>query len=293
MPKTIVTIKEPGLYTSIQDNGRTGHQHQGIPFGGVMDKESYHIANQLVDNPIDTPVLEMTLKGAIIEFDKSCQIAITGANMQPSLNNEPVGSYTTLNVQAKDILRFGQAKQGCRTYVAIRGEWKAKKWLGSFSAISQMKDHKNIPCALQAADSFSVEVFPFTEQRTYPIQKISLFSNCYVIRVISGPEFHLFHSDTLLNFFDRTFTVSTDSNRMGYRLEEKLEAYSNAVEKISSGIIPGTVQITHDGQPIILMADTQTTGGYPRLVNVIHEDIGFAAQMKPGDEVRFMLVNPE
>lgn len=292
MPKMKVTIIEPGLYTSIQDNGRTGHQHQGVPFGGAMDKESYQIANTLVDNPLDTPVLEMTLQGAEIEFDEACQVAITGADMEPSLNGKTVASYTTLNLQAKDTLRFGRAKQGCRTYLSIRGEWQAKKWLGSFSAISQMKDHKDIPCAFHARDSFSVEVFDSIDQRIYPIQNRSVFSNCYVIRVISGPEFHLFNVDTLSHFFDRTFTVSPDSNRMGYRLIEQLEGYSSTVEEISSGIITGTIQITHSGSPMILMADAQTTGGYPRLLNMIHEDISFAAQMKPGDEVKFMLVNP-
>lgn len=293
MSKLKVTIKNPGLYTSIQDNGRLGHQHRGVPFGGVMDKESYRIANTLVDNPLNAPVLEMTLQGAEIHFDEACQVAITGADMSASLNGEKVPLYTTLNIKGKDRLEFGRAAQGCRTYLAIRGEWHATQWLGSYSALSQMKEHDIIPTAFHANESFSVEVFDFIDQRIYPIQKRSVFSNCYVIRVVSGPEFHLFNADTLANFFDRTFTVSPDSNRMGYRLKEKLEGYTHAMEEISSGIVPGTMQITHDGQPIILMADAQTTGGYPRLLNIVQEDIGYAAQMKPGDEVRFMLVNPE
>ncbi len=282
---------KPGLFTSIQDLGRIGHQDAGIPFGGAMDKEAHKIANELVDNPHHTPTLEITQIGPDLVFEGTGQIAITGAEMIAELNGKLVQMYQTLDIKSGDHLIFHHTDLGCRTYMAVRGEWLSQKWLGSFSAVANLMNIEGVPKILKAGTEIQVKTTNFIEQRTYPLHLRPVYSSCYIIRVVTGPEFEQFKIENIQSFFQTIFIVSPDSNRMGYRLEGKIEDYEPAGEEISSGIVEGTVQITNSGQPIILTADAQTTGGYPRIVNVVSDDLSIVSQMKSGDEVKFMLVS--
>lgn len=286
-----VKIIKPGLFTSIQDLGRIGNQDAGIPFGGAMDIEAHKIANELVDNPHDNPTLEMTQIGPELAFEGNGQIAITGAEMKVELNGRPVALYETLDIKSGDHLVFHQTTLGCRTYLAIKGDWLAEKWLNSYSVVANLMNIKGVPKSLKSGNEFEVTITSFIPQRVYPLHLRPVYSSCYIIRVVTGPEFEQFKIEDIQSFFESIYLVSSDSNRMGYRLDGKIENYSPATEEISSGIVPGTVQITNSGQPIILTADAQTTGGYPRIVNVVNEDLSIVAQMKAGDEVKFMLVS--
>ncbi|HEY9117076.1 MAG TPA: hypothetical protein VIN11_04570, partial [Roseivirga sp.] len=165
------------------------------------------------------------------------------------------------------------------------------KWLNSYSAVANLMNIQGVPKILKSGSEFEVGITSFIPKRVYPLHLRPIYSSCYIIRVVTGPEFEQFKIEDIQSFFESIFNVSSDSNRMGYRLDGKIENYTPSAEEISSGIVPGTVQITSSGQPIILTADAQTTGGYPRIVNVVSEDLSIVAQMKAGDEVKFMLVS--
>jgi antagonist of KipI len=279
--------------TLIQDAGRHGTQKYGVPVGGALDKMAHQTANWLVGNPLNTPVLEITMMGPKIEIEGDCQIAITGANISPMINNLSVPRNETLDVNNQSIISFGKLVQGCRAYLAIGGQWKINKWLGSGSA-AIFSGKELVPGGmLQKNQQIGIETHPFISKKT-----VADFENNYplgeaIIRVLPGPEFHHFPREMIGQFFSTPFKISSDSNRMGYRLEQKLHLYQPKGEMISSGTIPGTIQITSSGQPIILLADAQTIGGYPRIANVISADMDNLAQLKPADQIRFQLVTLE
>ncbi len=294
MPEFLkVKCLKTGLYTSIQDEGRFGVQDQGIPISGALDKSSMRIANALVGNFPNAPVLEMTLFGPTFEFEGKGQIAITGANMKTTLNGNPIENYMTLNIESGDLLQFHNTDFGCRTYMSIGGQWQVQNWSNSFSALPSLMEEPGLPARLVDDFSFTVAINQPQELISYPERNRPLFSECYVIRVVTGPEFDQFEIEVIQDFFDRIFVIHGDSNRMGYRLKGNLQDYVPFGEEISSGIVIGTVQISNAGKPIILMADAQTTGGYPRIANVVSDDLEIVAQLKPGDELKFMLVSLE
>lgn len=294
MPDQIKIIcQKSGLYTSIQDEGRFGVQDQGIPFSGALDKTSMHIANKLVGNPIDTPVLEMTMFGPSLLFEGSGQVSITGADMKAELNGEAVEIYTTINIESGDLLTFHDTNFGCRAYLGIGGQWQTQKWLNSFSAVPSLLKAKGLNSRVEDGFEFVVDTHDAVSITSYPLQQRPIYSECYIVRVVTGPEFDQFDIGVIQDFFNKVFMVDADSNRMGYRLKGSLENYTPRGEEISSGVATGTIQISNAGSPIILMADAQTTGGYPRICNVVLDDLDIVAQMKPGDELKFMLVSLE
>jgi len=251
------------------------------------------MANSLVGNPPTSPVLEMTMFGPTISFQGKGQIALTGANMKATLNDNSIENYSTIDVNSGDILALHDTVYGCRTYLAIGGVWQTERWLNSYSALPSLMQSDALPSKISDGSNFEVitrEAFP---PESIPLHQRPIYAECYIIRVVTGPEFHQFEIDVIQAFFEQIFIVDADSNRMGYRLKGRLEAYQPIGEEISSGITIGTVQLNNGGSPIILMADAQTTGGYPRIANVVQEDLEIVAQMKPGDELKFMLVSLE
>lgn len=285
-----ITIIKSGLQTTIQDHGRSGYQSFGVPVGGAMDQEAMDIANELVDNKIGTPVLEMTIIGAKIAFSSPTQIAITGANLSPKINKQTVNLYETINVEKGDILSFGRCQKGCRTYLAIRGEWQVQQWLNSCSTASTNAEDLTPDSVIKNDSKLIINKLISISKKVYPIQQRPDYSIPLHIRVLSGPEFEQFSRRTIADFFGRLHQITPNSNRMGYRLKEPLIEFEQQQELISSGVVPGTIQVTNSGYPIILMRDAQTTGGYYRFLNVIEADLNVLAQAKPGDEVRFVLV---
>jgi len=283
-------FKKAGLYTSIQDSGRPGVQHMGIPIGGAMDMEAMQDANELVGNPKYSPVIEITLQGPEIQIEGEGQIAFAGAYFKGEINGRSLPFYQTINVKNGDKINISGAIYGSRSYLAARGLMEEKEWLGSSSAVS----HYLEPYGLEShfADgrivSFNSDL-PVAKRKKVR-SKHPIHSECAILRTVTGPEFGQFPIEFIQTFYDTVFTVSGDCNRMGYRLNEKVQDYSNIKEMTSSGIIPGTIQISNDGSPIVLMRDAQTTGGYPRIANVISEDIDLLAQMRQGHELKFMLI---
>lgn len=285
-------FQKPGLLTTIQDFGRKGYRHLGIPVNGVMDKAAASTANWLVGNKAHAPVLEITLIGPVIEVSGYGQMALTGADLSATISGEPLPMYETVDLMDGDIIRFGRPVAGCRAYLAIGGEWDIKNWLGSFS-VSAISPNELTPDSLIAKDSM-LKIAPgedLDKQMVPPDERPDL-SQLEIIRVLPGPEFSQLSNISVASLFSQHFTISNDSNRMGYRLEEFVFGFQPHREVISSGIIPGTIQLTNSGTPIILLADAQTSGGYFRALNVIMQDLDKLAQMRPGQQVRFVLQNP-
>lgn len=290
---TTFHFQKAGLQTLIQDKGRIGYQSYGVPVSGVMDKKAAALANELVENTPDTPVLEITLLGPTIKIAGYCQIAITGADLSPKVNQQSIPLYETINIEDGDTLSFGGAKNGCRTYLAIRGKWQIKKWLDSYSALPYSGGTATPDSLIQKGTNLQIEPLPTISIKNVPEDTQPDFPKTVRIRVLPGPEFEEFSNHTIAYFFSRGYQLTNDSNRMGYRLDGTLIDFKPKREVISSGIMPGTIQITSAGQPVILMMDAQTVGGYYRIANVVAADLDKLAQLKPGDEVWFSLIRLE
>lgn len=290
---TTFHFQKAGIQTLIQDQGRIGYQSYGVPISGVLDKKAAKLANELVGNPTNSPILEMALLGPTIKIVGACQIAITGADLSPKVNKQPIPLYETITIKDGAILTFGGAKTGCRAYLAIRGNWQIDKWLDSYSALPYSGAAATPDSLIQKGTKLQIETTGIIPSKRLPKSAQPNFSNSVRIRVLPGPEFDEFSNYTIAYFFSRGYRLTNDANRMGYRLDANLIDFKPKREVISSGIIPGTIQITSAGQPVILMADAQTVGGYYRIANVISEDLDKLAQLKPGDEVWFSLVRLE
>ena len=282
-----VKCLKAGMQTTLQDKGRLGYQNKGIPLSGALDQYAYRYANVLVNNKLDEPVYEITLIGPRLEFDSDCKIAITGGNLSPMINKDPIPMYQSLLVKAGDVLSFGKPISGCRSYIAIGGSWQTPKWLGSVSPLLYV-DQTSQPGYIQTDDIVTIDISQRKDLRINVTQEINYSTD--ILEMHPGPEFNLFNREGIAQLFSTYFTIAQDSNRMGYKLIGPNISSISRNELISTGIIPGTVQITANGTPIILMNDAQTIGGYPRIgvINSISRDI--LAQKKPGDQIRFVFM---
>lgn len=286
-------FKKPGLQTTIQDQGRTGYAAFGVPVSGVMDKKAAKLANWLVGNPLDSPVLEITFMGPHIEIEGGAQLAITGANISPTLDGRQLPLNETISIEHHGLLTFGRLVNGCRTYLAVHGHWQLEKWMGSYSAMAIGGRGTTPQSVIQKGSKIHIHPSSFINKRKLSLEDIPLFPSDPTIRVTSGPEFTRLSREEIARLFGTTYHISRDSNRMGYRLEGSKISENQEREIISSGIVPGTIQLTKSGQPVILMADAQTTGGYYRVANVITPDMDILGQLKPGDSLRFEWVSFE
>lgn len=294
-------ILVPGPLTTVQDQGRRGYMSYGIGRSGVMDQESYEIANLLVGNRKQEAVLEATLFGPTIEFVEETIFAITGADMAPCLDQMPISMYEPVIAKKGQVLSLQFAKTGCRAYVAFAGGIDVPVVMGSRST--------NLKCrlgglegrALQKGDVLAVSAAK--KRRTFRdslrlrrLQKESIMARNYrkpvdlseqSVRVILGPQDEYFTEQGKNCFFSKPYVVSAESDRMGYRLEgEPIESF-HGTDIVSDGITFGSIQVPSSGKPIILMADHQTTGGYAKIGTVYSKDLQIVAQAKPGDQLHF------
>ncbi|SMG14859.1 antagonist of KipI [Marivirga sericea] len=285
-----LTFLKAGLQTTLQDNGRKGYQQLGIPKGGALDQSSASMANHIVGNESDEPLLEITMAGPEILFDSDAIIAVTGAHFDVYSDNVLIENDKVHYLESGTMIRFDKLNAGCRAYLAVAGNWKVKKWKDSVSPLLQVAEATpnsviKKGTKININSSYLNHTNLWDKKIPYPA-----LSNKVRLRVLVGPEFHSISRLAIANFFGKGHKVSNDANRMGYRLSSQLEKATEIKELISSGIIPGTVQLTGSGQPIILLNDAQTTGGYPRIANIIDEDLDQLAQLKPGDEIWFSLI---
>ncbi|MED1782294.1 biotin-dependent carboxyltransferase family protein [Brevibacillus fortis] len=304
-----IEVVSPGLCTTVQDMGRYGYQQHGVNVGGAMDTPAVQIANMLVGNQRDAAVLELTIKGPTLLFQKDMLIAICGGDFSPTINKKLVKSNRAVWVRRGTILQFSHAKQGCRAYLSVAGGWDVPIVMGSRSTNLRAGFGGLAGRMLQAGDrlghnpqsSFSLYLAKQLEQKardhafSYTDWFIpsSYFAHSQErgVRVIRGDQFDDFTAESRQSFFEQAFQVSPQSDRMGYRLKGPTLALTSSLELISSAVTTGTIQVPPDGQPIILMADRQTIGGYPKIGYVATVDLPIIAQLRPGETIRFQEIS--
>ncbi len=295
MNKSAIIIEEAGLLSTLQDMGRYGYQRFGMPVSGAMDQLSMQLANILVGNHPGAACIEATLTGPSIRFTAAAYIAVCGADMQPQINAKPAGNNRLISVKAGDLLSFGSLRSGCRAYIAFSGGVAVKPVMGSQSTYlaAGIGGHKGR--ALKQGDELELGEAPKRPvQKKIPKPLLVEYNPDKPIRILPGPEIHRFGFDSIRNLLTNSYMVSTQSNRMGYRLQgEPLITTDEKADIISSGIPMGTLQVPANGQPILLMADRQTTGGYPRIALLASVDLTHAAQLKPGDQLNFSEIKLE
>ena len=303
-------IIRPGLLSTVQDLGRTGYQKDGVVVGGAMDATALRVANLLVGNAESLAGLEITLLGPRIRFETEQLIALTGAHLSPTLNGQPVGLNRPVWVAAGTELAFGAPVAGSRAYLAVAGGLAVTPVLGSRATYLRAGFGGLHGRALQAGDQLPVaELSPtgrkltaalaargssaaWAEARWTPGPGLCpLPRRSPVIRAVRGPEYEQFSPESQWTFWEQPFLVSTEADRMGYRLRGPELRRETNTELLSSAVTFGTVQVPPGGQAIVLMADRQTTGGYPRLAQVITADLSALAQAAPGQTLRFQEVS--
>lgn len=290
----MLKVLKNGIHTSIQDGGRIGFRNFGIPKSGAMDLHSFRLANSLVNNDKNTSCLECLLKGGIYEFTQTAVIAITGADMGASLNNKDCPMNKSLTIQEGDVLKLGYAKSGKCSYIAIQGKPDIPLIFGSTSTYTLSELGGLEGRILRTGDVLRWKNEKLKNpNRSIPEHLIHRFHKKQILRIMPGPEWEQFLPTDHKKLESSTYTIQADSDRMGIRLlGKKLQCTSN-VPMPSSATLPGTVQIPANGQPIILMPDGQTTGGYPRIAKVIDADLSTLAQMPTGGVIRFRQVTVE
>lgn len=289
-----ILIKKGGPLTTIQDRGRFGFQKFGMPTAGAMDKYSYKIANLLVGNYNEEAVIEYTLKGPKIEFLEDAIISITGAKSKVFIDGQKIKMWKSHFVKKGSILEISRVEEGLRGYIAFKNGLDLPKIMGSYSTYlrGELGGYKGRK--LKNGDKLKlnrkVEKNEFKERKLVKNDRPDFSQK--EIRVIMGPQDDYFTNKGISDFLKEEFEVSSQADRMGYRLKGEIE-HKDGADIISDGIAPGSVQVTGDGKAIIMLADRQTTGGYTKIATVITVDLDLVVQKKPGDIITFKKVSLE
>ncbi|MFK2825536.1 biotin-dependent carboxyltransferase family protein [Bacillus sp. B190/17] len=302
-----VTVLNPGLLTSVQDLGRYGSQQYGVIVSGAMDKYSLRAANLLVGNQENEGALEITLFGTSLQFAEDRLIAITGGDLRAEIDGEKAPTWQPLFVRKGSILQFKSPLKGCRAYVAFAGGLAIPEVMGSKSTYLRAGIGGFKGRALQKGDviecgemnEFSTLLFDKLSKKhggvTWTVNYDALISlqQTQTIRVIRGTEFDRFDEKSKKTLFQEPYTLTTQADRMGYRMEGPSLSLEKEFELLSEGVTHGTIQVPPNGHPIILMADRQTTGGYPKIGQIISADLPSMAQLQPTAKIHFKEVSHE
>lgn len=281
----MIEVMKPGVYTTIQDQGRYGYQASGIVVSGVMDKRSYELGNIILQQQ-NAPAFEFVMTGPTLKFHQSAVITITGAAFQPTIDGQQIPMWRPVQVLAGSILAIGSAKRGMYGYLFVKG-LDIPQTLGSTSTYEKASLGKR----LQKGDTF--HVIPSSAKKVNWSLKPLNFDKHVTIRVAKGTEYDLFTEASLIPFFNTPYIVTTQANRMGHRLQGVPLQQKVQHELLSSAVTYGTIQVPPNGQPIVLMADRQTTGGYAKIAQVISTDLSTLAQCMPGTSILFKLISLE
>jgi antagonist of KipI len=291
---TVLHVIEPGLFTTVQDLGRPQAITAGVPPGGAMDRFAHRAANLVVGNAEGDATLECTLTGPHLVAEHSCLVAITGADLDPRVNGQAAPIWTGIFLGRGDHLTFGSRRSGGRAYIAVAGGIEADRWLGSASTYMLAARGGLHGRNLKAGDEIST-----AREATRPavsghhlIERLRPQYADRTLFAIAGPHVKRLDPRGRGLLFGAAFNVSREADRMGYRLDGPRLATSGD-ELLSFGLTAGAVQVPHGGQPILLMADHQTAGGYPVVATVVSASMPVAAQLVPGDELHFKEVTLE
>ena len=288
-----IRVLKGGMMTTVQDLGRTGYQSQGFSVSGVMDVRSFKIANLLLDNPENEAVLEFSLVGPTLQFTSETIVAITGGDFQPLINKEPAPMYTAIYMNRGDILEFQGAKTGSRGYLAFSSYLDVPVVMGSRST--------NIKCSIggfKGRRLMADDYLGFRIKRRYlpyflsrHLEPDDFNQDEADIRVVMGPQDKQFTRQGKETFLTSEYTVTSDFDRMGCRLEGPFIAHKETADIISDGIAFGAVQVPSHGKPIVLLSDRQTTGGYAKIAAIASVDIPKLVQRKTEHKIRFQEIS--
>lgn len=281
-------IINPGLFTTVQDLGRYGYESYGFTPAGVMDYESYYLANALLGNDYNCGVLELTLYGITFEVLHSTSMSSAGAEMELTINEEPFDTGTAVDLVKGDIVKFGGVKKGARTYIAFSGGLDLPKELGSYSTHTRSKMGGYKGRVLKAGDILLVK--GKTVEHNFPVITKVLTEDTE-IRFIPGQQNDRFDSVNKRIFTESEYTLTKDSDRMGCRLEGPAVESADDDDILSEPTQFGSIQVPKNGQPIVLLADRQTAGGYKKIGTVAKVDLPKIAQKKAGEKITFTEVS--
>lgn len=312
----VIEVQAPGLLTTVQDLGREGFGPLGVSPSGAADTVSLRMGNRLLGNDQSAAALEMTLLGGTFAFPNGAVIVLAGSDFGATLEEKPVALWTAYVAKPGQVLRVGPTRSGARCYLCVRGGIETKLFLGSASThlLSGLGGHEGR--ALRKGDELKIgsasrEVvgerrgaarlgrrnLPKSSgtfrPRSLSARALSQMSPRKILRVTHGPQSDWFSLEAQQIFYSSTYRVAEESNRMGIRLEGPAVPAPSGGEMISEGVALGAVQVPEGGKPIILFVEQQTTGGYPKLANVISADFHSIGQLRPRDEIRFELLNME
>ena len=295
-----IEVLKAGIADSIQDAGRYGYQFQGINPAGVMDPLAAMVANYLVGNPAGEAVIELHFPAAVLQFGKTLIGALSGGDFSASIHGVDIPLNTPFLIAKGDILQFTHLNQGARCYLALRRGLTIEPWLNSKSTHSAAAIGGWCGRFLKKGDVLPVqdttdyaEAIRQTKEKTLPwkLQLQDFYRPNLPIRLLAGHEWELLQEESKLKIQNSAFTISAQSNRMAYRLQGGRLQTINPVSMLSSAVTKGTLQLLPNGQLALLMADHQTTGGYPRIAHVISADLPVLAQTGPLSSIHFTLVS--
>ena len=291
----MLEVLQPGLYSTVQDKGRYGYRAYGVPLSGAMDQRARLCANWLCGNEANAAVLEMTGLGARFLVKKDCTIAISGGDMKAVCGDRPLANWQSHVCHAGEQLAFQYVAQGYRTYVALSGGVDVPLVMNSRSTYVRGKFGGLEGRRLQTGDRLAFGELQTSAARQCLPAWFSLAdsSDAHTIRLLPGVQADAFSQEALAALCDETYEVGVDSDRMGYRFSRRAIQPLAQADIISDALIPGAVQIPGNGQPIIMLADCQTTGGYTKIAQVIQPDLDRLAQVQPGESIQFALVTEE
>lgn len=291
-----IVFNKGGLFTTVQDYGRMGHQNQGFHVCGVMDRHSFWAANLLVDNNDLEAVLEFSVCGPTLYFTSDTVICITGGDFDPKINGEPIPMYQAVSVQKGDELEMGFCKSGTWGYIAFAGGLDVPVVMGSRSTDIKCKLGGYHGRCIKDGDEieFLASVKRLPNMRDRKIEKVEYGAEVTELRVTMGPQEDYFTEKGIKTFLGTEYTVSSQCDRMGYRLEgEFIEHNELGADIVSDGIAKGAIQVPKNGQPIVLLSDRQTVGGYTKIANVISMDISKLVQCKYPQRIKFTEISVE
>ncbi len=289
------TVLNPGMQTTVQDLGRTGYQAYGMPVAGAVDSFAFRAGNLLLGNEEGAAGLEMVMMGPKLRIERELAIAITGANMSPLLNGQPLPMWECVMVSAGDEISFQSPESGLRSYLLVAGGLDVPLVMGSRSTylragIGGLDGRKlakgdtlkvgveDVPAHLRSGNGVPQNLIPAYEQEA-------------TVRVVMGPQDDHFTEKGRRTFLTETYRVTQEIDRMGYRLEGPKIEHREGADIISDGIPLGAIQIPGHGSPIVMLNDRQTTGGYPKIAAVISTDLYRVGQAKPGDRLTFQAIS--
>ena len=287
-----IKIISGGFLTTIQDLGRFGYQETGMAVSGVMDTRAASLANILVGNDENEAVIEVTMMGPTIEFTEDNMVAVTGGDLGAAIDGVPMPQYEAVLVKAGQTLKFAGMKSGARAFIAFAGGLDVPVDMGSKSTNLKSKigglEGRKLAVGDEIGFSSPKTWLPNMTKRKLPVPDFS--AKEHTLRVILGPQNDYFMQRGIDTFLNSTYTISNEYDRMGCRMEGNVIRHKNGGDIITDGISFGAVQVPSHGNPIVMMADHQTTGGYTKIANVISVDLPILAQCMPGHKIHFKWV---